>query len=75
MNELLVFLALCVLGSSYTVNHRQKIFGIKPIFLPFLLLGLMAVIEFVDKKGVPSVSIVFFFTICFIVWLVRKGSL
>jgi hypothetical protein len=75
MNHLLLLLGLCAMGTGYLVNHEKRFLGIKPILLPFVLIGIMVPLEISGKSELPAASMVFLATTAVIVWLVRKGPM
>jgi hypothetical protein len=74
MNEIILFLAICALGTAYASNAEGQFLGIKYLYLPFIFLGMAAVAETSSKGAIPAVSLVFLPIVAFITYLVRRKS-
>ena len=72
MENLLFFIFLLTYSSVYLTKFDRRILGVKPIHLPFVLLGFLALTEAVSVRGVPVVSIASLPFIIFLIWLNRK---
>ena len=57
MKIILTILFICTYATTYLVNDRRKVLGIKLLYLPFVLTTLTALIEASYVKGIPYGSL------------------
>lgn len=69
MREVMIVLLLLILGSAQITQEKGTLFGNRITYVPFVLIGLLALLEIKMFEGLPIMSAMLLPFVLFIIWL------
>jgi hypothetical protein len=74
MKALIVILVMLILGSAQASNEKNTLFGQKIVYIPIALLCFLMVVEVLEFRTYPTLSLILFPVVLLMMWITSKSE-